>query len=260
MFANLQFVSGHSIPHPFGEMLLFHLNRILITVQETGVVRKRKITLILLCIVQSKSGTDIKSFHRVQVYIRITEQTPISISVVPIIINYTSHILAVGHSTVGTSPIRSIHSVYGNHGKGNHGVTHDIPWSLDFRRTVQSEMLTDSQNIIYHLIITINTCRNTVEVCIFNQTVIFIISQRKEIITSFRSITQRKIVLLNKAGTCDFIKPVRITCCYCIGIINKFGNIDVIQHRIAFSIISPIILITDRISIRILTTVHIGLP
>ena len=77
-------------------------------------------------------------------------------------------------------------------------------------------MLTDGQDIINQLIIAVHTSRETVEVRVFDNTQILVISQRKERRTFLRTVADGKIVLLNNTSTSDLVKPVCVRHRHCI--------------------------------------------
>ena len=176
MFAYLQFVGGNGVPHPFGEVFLFHFHCVFVAVQKAGVVREREVALVFLCVVQAEGGTDIESFQGVQVDVCVTEDTPVGIAVVAVVVDYTRYVLAVGHGAVGAAPVSSVYRAHGNHRKGNHCVAHYITWGLHFGGTVEGEVFTDGQEITYYFIIAVDTGGDAVEVGVLYQTVVLIIS------------------------------------------------------------------------------------
>ena len=87
---------------------------------------------------------------------------------------------------------------------------------------VESEILTDSHDIIKEFITCVHTCRQAVEFTVLDDTVILQISQRKEIITFLRAVAHRQIIILHNTRACHSIKPISVRGTHGAFAVNEF--------------------------------------
>ena len=133
--------------------------------------------------------------------------------------------------------------------------------STYLRRTVEREVLTDSHDILQHLIVAVNTCRKTVEVSRLDNTVVFVVAQREERTTLLTTVADRDIVVLDYTRTGGLSEPVRVADRYRTGSVEVLVEHDIIQHRLTLFIIAPVVAVAEHVCVRISRTiVDICLP
>ena len=181
MFAYLQIIGNDGVPHPFRPMLLLCLYSVLIISHHAFGDRIREETLLLLRIVDTCRGTDIQTFDRVDIDEHVSEQTPIGVSVVFVALQNRERILTL-RETAGR---RSLCQIAVGRIDRQQGVVLEhalnvTAGSAYLRSAVKREVLTDSHNIFQHLIVGVNTRRETVEVRSLDDTVVLVVTQREE--------------------------------------------------------------------------------
>ena len=262
MLANLQIIGNDGVPHPFRPVLLLSLNGILIVGHHAFGDRIREETLLLLRIVDTCRGTDIQTFDRVDIDEHVSEQTPIGVSVVFVALQNRERILTL-RETAGR---RSLCQIAVGRIDRQQGVV--LEHALDvtagsayLRSAVKREVLTDSHNIFQHLIVGVNTRRETVEVRSLDDTVVLVVTQREERATLLSAIADRDIVVLDYTGTGGLSEPVCVAYRHRSGCIKVLIKHDIIQNRLTLLIIAPVVMVTKYVRIRIRRTiVDIGLP
>ena len=133
--------------------------------------------------------------------------------------------------------------------------------SAYLRSAVKREVLTDSHDVIQHLIVGVNTRRETVEVSRLDNTVVFVVAQREERATLLSAIADRDIVVLDYTGTGGLSEPVCVAYGYCSGSIKVLIEHDVVKNRLTLLVIAPVVTVTKHVRIRIRRTiVDICLP
>ena len=178
MLANLQIIGNNSVPHPLRPVLLLCLNGILIVGYYAFGDRIREETLLLLRIVETCRSTDIQTFDRVDIDEHVSEQTPIGVSVVFVALQNGKRILTL-REAAGRRSLRQIAvgRIDRQQGVVLEHALNVTAGSAYLRSAVKREVLTDSHNIVQHLIVGVNTRRETVEVRSLDDTVVLVVTQ-----------------------------------------------------------------------------------
>ena len=262
MLANLQIIGNNSVPHPLRPVLLLCLNGILIVGYYAFGDRIREETLLLLRIVNTCRSTDIQTFDRVDIDEHVSEQTPIGVSVVFVALQNGERILTL-REAAGRRSLRQIAvgRIDRQQGVVLEHALNVTAGSAYLRSAVKREVLTDCHDVVQHLIVGVNTRRETVEVSRLDDTVVLVVTQREERTTLLTTVADRDIVVLYHAGTGGLSEPVCVAYGYCSGSIKVLIEHDVVKNRLALLVIAPVVTVTKHVRIRIRRTiVDICLP
>ena len=243
-------------------MLLFCFYGILIISHHTFGDGIREETLLLLRIVETCRSTNIQTFDRVDIDEHVSEHAPISVTVIFTAFQDRERVLTL-RETAGRRSLRQIAvgRIDRQQGVILEYTLNIAAGSTYLRSTVEREVLTDSHDILQHLIVAVNTCRETVKVSRLDNTVVFVVAQREERTTLLTTVADRDIVVLDYTRTGGLSEPVRIAYRYCSGSIEVLVEHDVIQNRLALLVITPVVTVTKHVRVRISrTVVDICLP
>ena len=158
-------------------MLLFCFYSILIVGYYAFGNRISKESLSLLRIVDTSRSTNIQTFDRVDIDEHVSEQTPIGVSVVFTALQDRERVLTLWE----TAGRRSLRQIAVGRIDRQQGVILEYTLNIAagstyLRRTVEREVLTDSHDILQHLIVAVNACRETVKVSRLDDTVVLVVS------------------------------------------------------------------------------------
>ena len=220
-------------------------------------------TLFLLGIVDTKRCLDIQSLHGIDVQVSIAEQSPVGITVVLVAGKAGKGVLTVGITSHGTCELTAggidrdgrIELEY---------VLQESAGGLHFAGAIQGKMLADGEDIpvtnLKELVVCIDTGTDAGEVGVLDNTVVAVITQGEVGITALGTVTQGKVVLLDKTGTGGFLYPVGIAGRSCTGSIQVFIHVDSVQNGDTAAIESPVKLVSQGVPVGIEAIVHITLP
>ena len=177
VFTHLQIIGNNGVPHPFCPMLLFCFYSILIVGYYAFGNRISKESLSLLRIVDTSRSTNIQTFDRVDIDEHVSEQTPIGVSVVFTALQDRERVLTLWE----TAGRRSLRQIAVGRIDRQQGVILEYTLNIAagstyLRRTVEREVLTDSHDILQHLIVAVDACRETVKVSRLDDTVVLVVS------------------------------------------------------------------------------------
>ena len=159
-------------------MFLLRLNRVLVIGDHTIFDGIGEETLFFLRIVKTGCGADMQSLDGVDIQEHITEDTPIDIAVVFVALQDRQGVLALRKTAGRRSLSQLAVRVIDRQKRMVLKDTLDIAaGSSYFRSTVEREVLADGHNIFQHLIVSVNTRRETVEVSRLDNTVVLVVAE-----------------------------------------------------------------------------------
>src|SRR3712207_3565278 len=183
VFARLEVVGCHGVPHPFGPMFLLGFHAIGGIGHGAFGNRIGKDALLFLGIVKSEGGLYGEVPERIDLNVSATEHAPVGITVVGVALKTGHGILTVGITAHGTC-IAARRGVERKRGIELQHVLQEASGSLHFAGAVQGKVLSHGDDIavadVQELVIGVHTSRETLEVRALYDTFIIIVSQGED--------------------------------------------------------------------------------
>ena len=220
-------------------------------------------SLLFLSVVDTCGGFDIEVFNGADVEVNIAKSTPISITVVGVAFKTCERVFAVGIATNRTCKF-AVCGVNRQRGIELQHVFNKSARSLNLVGAVYGEIFANFYNAstvgFYNVVISIQTSRKTLKIRMFDNTVVFVISQREERRTALRTVADREIVLLNNACACCDVEPIGIGGGSSAGGVKIFVHCDAIEHGNTVVVVTPIVFVAETVLVGIETVVYVALP
>ena len=179
MLAHLKVVSGNGVPHPLRPMFLLRLHGIDGVRHSALGDRIGENALLLLCIIQTKSGTDVEILEGVDIDVGIAEHAPITVAIVGITLQSCHGVFAVRITTHRTCIVATDSTDRDGWVELQH-ILQESSRCLHFAGAVDREVLADGDDVsvaqLQQFVVRIHAGRKTLEVGVLDDTVILIIS------------------------------------------------------------------------------------
>ena len=175
MFVDIQVIGDDGVPHPFEPMLLFCLYGVLVVRHCTFRDGISIDTLFLLGIVNTRRGADIQALVGIDIDERVTEDTPIGISVVFVALQTCYRVLTIRVTAYRTCKL-TLRSVYRQRGVELQHVLEEAAGSRDLGGAVHRKVLANRHIVLENLIVAIDTRRETVKIRSLDDTVVLIVA------------------------------------------------------------------------------------
>ena len=177
MLPHFHVIGGNSIPHPFRPMLLFCFYCILWVCHVSIRDRHCEDTLLLLCVVDTCCSSKVETFEKSKVQEHVAKSTPISVSIVFVAFQTTERIFTVciPSCKVSELPFCVIHWERRVELKD---ILKESTWRAHLRSAVKCKMFSNGQRVINEFIVAIYSSRKSLEIRIFYNAEILIVSKR----------------------------------------------------------------------------------
>ena len=109
-----------------------------------------------------------------------------------------------------------------------------------FVGATQGEVLADGQNVAEGLVFVVQSCGESLEVGIFDDSQVLVIAEGEEGFYPVAPSRNGEVVVLYQTGACGLVKPVSVRCRGSAGGIEIFRHVDIVERRIARGVISPV--------------------
>ena len=171
----------------------------------------------------------------------------------------SKRVLTIGITTYRTGEI-TILGIYRQRGVELQHILQEITRSSRFRSAAEGEVLTDSHFVIEELIVAVRTSRETIEIRIFDDTVIAVVTEGEETATFLTTVGNGDVIVLNPTRTSSLFIPIGISRRSSTGFVQVLIHRDTIENRIALVIVFPIIVVSKGVTVRIQAVIDICLP
>ncbi len=258
VFAEVDVVAGHKVPHPAGPVLLLRLHGVGGVGHSAFGHRIGENALLLLRVVEAECGLDVESLEGVDIDICVAEESPVFVAVVFVAFETGQRVLAVGVAADRPGELAG-GGVDRQRGIELQHILEESAGGLQLVGAVEGEMLTDGKDG-EGLELGVDSCRETLEVGILDDTEVFVVAQREERAHLVGGAADGQVVVLYETGAGGLVKPVGVSsrCDACV--VEIFVHRDGVEHRVARSVIAPVVTVSQAVGVGILSVVDIGLP